>query len=202
MNSVQEFFTKLVTIHLLFWRLSFQYFHALAIFIPILIAVGADDLFTNGTLNKTGESTGFQFILAVCCYAFCYAWIPFRQRFADIANNMICLSLSIAILASIFALAIKLALKIDVLNKTIGIVFREILRDLIVFPWSSRLSFCLILFAMAYTLTAINTFAVEGRISVREALLSKDVIPLLVSFMISAGAALTFTSPIIATIPL
>jgi hypothetical protein len=115
---------------------------------------------------------------------------------------MICLSLSIAVLASIFALAIKLALKIDVLNKTIGIVFREILRDLRVFPWSSRLSFCLILFVIAYTLTAINTFAVEGRISVREALLSKDVIPLLVSFMISAGAALTFTSPIIATIPL
>jgi hypothetical protein len=199
MNYVQDLFTKLVTIHLLFWKLSFQYFDALTIFVPTLVAVGVGDLFANGTLSETGQFTAFQFVVAVCCYAFCYAWIPFRRRFADIANNMICLSLSIAVLAGIFALAITLALKIEVLNRTVGLAVRGFMMDLEIFPWSSRISFCLILFAIAYALIAINTFAVEGWASIRNAIFSRDVVPLVVSFLISVGAALTSTSPIIIT---
>jgi hypothetical protein len=197
MNPLVDFFGKLTGVHLLFWKLTFKYYDAIPIFLAILAIVGLNDLATTQSLKETGNYIVLQFIIFVLCFSFCYVWPDFRQNRQDISINMICLCLSVAFLAAVFALVIKLILAIQSLQSTVGDGIRRFISDLQIFPVDVEISLIIVLFLIAYAFMLVNTYYVEGAKSISEAVASRLLVPLMVTLVIALIATIIVVNPIV-----
>ncbi|HET9617737.1 MAG TPA: hypothetical protein VFP74_11260 [Pseudolabrys sp.] len=147
MNPVAAFFAKLVGAHLLFWRLSFKFFDAVPLFVAVLAMLGLTELSRTQEIKGAGQYMLVQFIISVFCYAFCYVWPKFRQQYQAVSMNMICLCLSVAFLAGLFALCSHFILSVDALRDTFGIALGKfIYGDLASLPFDVERTYMFILF--------------------------------------------------------
>jgi hypothetical protein len=195
-NPVGEFFSRLAGIHLLFWDLSFQLFDVIAIFVVIVASIGASELMASFSASNTGKFAILQFLIAVPSYVFCLVWRPFRPRYVETSNNLVCLVLSISFLAALFAFIVKFLFVFEPLRRTVGWAIARFNEDLKAFAWDTNYPISLILFLLAYGVVLINTRIVNpGGLSAT--LKSWNMVALIFSFALALLACLNVTWPIL-----
>jgi hypothetical protein len=200
MNPVVDFFTRLLGVHLLFWLLSFKRFDALALLATIGVVLGADDFLSNKSVAGASISIALQFVLYVSSFVLCAFWPPFRQNFVDVASNMICLALSIAVCAGLLAFVLKFMILVPPLDDTLGRFIVQLIRDFRhLSSWDSGFLLSALLFAVAYALIVANTLAAVGGQRLLQAFSSAEIVPLIVSFGMSFLATLVVVWPIYRT---
>jgi hypothetical protein len=197
MSAIGQFFKRLLSVHLLFWALAFRSFDVLPLFGAIIVAIGWADI----QASVKALYIILQFILYVGAFVFCYIWSGFRNNLIGIANNMICLSLCIAVLGAIFAFLIRFMISVSPLAETIGAVIFWLIDALrYLFPWDSRYSLAFLLFLISYSLILRNTIYIFGAHQLRSVVMSSEIVPLVISMLMSLIACFLVLWPLLALI--
>jgi hypothetical protein len=203
MQAIGELFKRLLNVHLLFWTLSFGFFDALPLFVTILTAIGLNDVLQTSSVNGVSRAVVLQFVLYILAFVFCYLWPDFRRDIVRIANNMICLSLTVSFLACLFVIVMQIFLTVSPLAETLGREIRHFANDLrTTLPWDSRYSFAGIFFVVSYIVIFINTLLVVGKQEFWDAIKSPKLGALAFSFVLSLLASFIVMWPVFKTMRL
>lgn len=196
MNVVADFFKRLLGVHLFFWETNFVRFDALVLFGGICTALGMTEYLTQNKIDGVSLSMILQFLAYIFAFLFCYIWKPFRNELADIAGNMVCVSLCISVLAGLLAFALKFAIIVPPLDQTVGLlIVRSINYIRNSFSWNSHLILSGILFLLAYFCIFLNTVHIFGRSAL--SIFVHNFIPVAVSAVISLVACSLVLWPIL-----
>jgi hypothetical protein len=200
MQVVGEFFKRLLSVHLFFWALSFGFFDALPLFVSILAALGLNDFLQTSSIHGVSRAAALQFVLYLFAFLFCYLWFEFRKDIVRIANNMICLSLTISFLACLFVILMQIFLTVSPLSETLGVAIIRFTNDLRAsLPWDSKYSFAAFFFSFSYLIIMINTVFVVGLGQAWDGIKSAKAVALAFSFVLSLVASVIVMWPVFQT---